>query len=205
MYRFKIIFIVVLSLFAFHNTFAMDLSIIPRGGLSQPVGSIADTWQAGYNIELNVFRPIVNDFTWGARLGFHRWKPNAEELLKTNSREFEVEQSIGWHVIVEASGLVSYRLLLFPNKLGSLCVEGGAGVFYIRQPDILIKGFHAVGYTALNREVTLEHNIEVVPGFSAGLSLEIISRIEALVRYNYIFTADEGTSMLTVGLGLLMQ
>ena len=206
--RITIVTIVILiALMSFpQDVSAVDLNIIPRGGLSQPVGATAGKWQSGYTLELDLLRPIIDDrYTWGIRLGFHRWKPNAREMLKVGDRELEVEKTIGWRAIGELSGIASYQLMMLPKPLKSLKVEGGLGVFYVRQPDVYVKGFQAVGSSALNRVITLEHNSEITAGLSAGVSMIILNRIEPMVRYHYIFTADEATSILTFGIGLIAR
>ena len=93
------------------SAYSADWTIVPRGGLSNPAGKTGETWQSGYNIELDAIRSWKENHRIALRLGFHRWKPDAQELLSVNGRDFEVEQSRGWHAIGEVSGLVYYHLL----------------------------------------------------------------------------------------------
>jgi len=186
-------------------TSAADWAVIPRGGVSSPAGKTGETWQPGYDVELDAIRPWRDDYRVGFRLGFHRWTPDAEEILSVNGKDFEVEQTRGWRAIVEISGLFYYHLLDFPKDLGSIWLEGGVGAFYVRQPDVLVRGYYEVGNTALNHQVIYDHKAELAPGISAGLSMVIIDRIKPMVRYQHIFTSDEATSLFSVGLGLLAR
>ncbi|NQU06258.1 MAG: hypothetical protein HQ568_09220, partial [Calditrichaeota bacterium] len=191
--------------FVFSNAIAADYNIIPRGGFSIPIGSVSDAWNSGYAVELDLYGVEINRLKHGVRISYNRWLPNSEEILKTGAREFNIEREEGWQSIVELMGLVSYRLVTLPKKLGSLHAEGGFGVCHIRSPKVIVKGFHVSGDIALNRDVTIAERAEVKPGLSAGLSMTIADRIEPMVRYNYIFTSGEGTGMLTLGIGLLAK
>ena len=137
------------------------------------------------------------------RIGFHRWTPDAQELLSTDGRKFEIERNEGWNIIGELSGVSVYELSGLPNKLGSVNVEGGFGIFNVRRPDGYVKGYTVVGYTALNRDVAIKHLNETKPGISVGLSMRIIDRIEPTVRYSYIFTSGDAITRVTFGIGLL--
>jgi len=143
--------------------------------------------------------------TWGVRIGFQRWNPNADAMLKLGDREFEVEKSRGWRAVGELSGVAAWRLRALPGCLGNIRIEGGVGLFWLRQPDIFVKGYHAVGNSALNREITLEHDSQVTAGISAGFSMPIAGRIEPMVRCYHILTSDGTTSILTAGMGLLVE
>ena len=184
---------------------AADWSVIPRGGLSNPTGKTGETWQPGYDVELDITRDWRVEHRIGARLGFHRWTPDVEELLSLNGRDFAVEQSQGWLAIGEVSGLVYYHLIDLPEGLGSVWAEGGLGAFYVRQPDVLVKGVYEQGSAALVHTVMIDNNTELAPGISVGLSIIIIDRIKPTVRYQHIFTSDEATSLFSVGLGLLAR
>ena len=184
---------------------AADWSVIPRGGLSSPTGKTGETWQPGYDVELDFTCNCCSEHRLGARFGFHRWKPDAEELLMVNGRDFAVEQSHGWLAIGEVSGLVDYHLIDLPKGLGSVWAEGGLGAFYVRQPDVLVKGVCEQGSAALVHTVTFEHNMEFSPGISVGLSMIIIDRIKPMVRYQHIFTSGDATSLFSVGLGLMAR
>ena len=170
-----------------------------------PIGSAADTWNSGYAVELDLYHVETNRLNHGIRISYNRWLPNSEEILKTGSREFNIEREEGWQSIVELMGLVSYRLVTLPKKLGAIHAEGGFGVCHIRSPKVIVKGFHISGDIALNREVTIAERAEVKPGLSAGLSMTIADRIEPMVRYSYIFTSGEGTGILMLGIGLLAK
>ncbi|NQT33723.1 hypothetical protein HQ587_00925 [bacterium] len=184
---------------------AEKLPFIPRGGLSQPVGSTAETWKAGFMVELDYFQqaPTIDNLRYGARIGYHYLPLNAKELLQIGERDFEVEKREGWNSIGELSGIASYRLAMLPGQTGSIRVEAGIGIFYISRPDVYVKGYFEQGSVALNREIYLESKEELTAGISIGFSMDIINRIEPLVRYHYIFTSEEGTSILTLGIGLL--
>ena len=204
--RFKVFIIAaIISAFVFQDVSAVKISLVPRGGLSQPVGSTAETWKAGFMVELDCFQPIPlsDNLRCGVRIGYHRWTPDAEELLQVDGREFEVEKREGWNSIGELSGIASYRLAMLPNQAGSIRAEAGIGIFYVRRPDVHVKGYSTAGSTALNREIWLVSNAELTVGISVGLSMDIIDRIEPLVRYHCIFTSEESISILTLGIGLL--
>jgi len=190
-------------MFASNCAAAGNRTFVPRGGYSVPTGSVSGTWQPGYSLELNVFGPEINDMSFGVRFGFQRWIPNAEDLLKTGSREFNIEKNEGWQAISELSGLVSYRLTNPHKGLGAVRIEGGFGACRISRQDVYVKGFHVSGNTALNRDISIKDRIEVKPGVSIGLTLDIADRIEPVIRYQYVFTSGEGTGILMFGIGLL--
>ena len=206
MIRIKVVFIaVIISAFIFQDVSTAKISLVPRGGLSQPVGSTAETWKTGFMVELDYFQPAptLDNLRYSARIGYHYWPPDAKELLQVDGREFEVEKNEGWNSIGELSGIASYRLAMLPNQTGSIRAEAGIGIFYVRRPDVHVKGYSTAGFTALNREIWLESKTELTAGISIGISMDIIDRIEPLVRYHYIFTSEESTSILTLGIGLL--
>jgi len=204
--RFKLIIsILVIASFIFSDAVADNQNIIPRCGYSMPIGSVSDTWKSGFAAELDYFGVETNRWKHGVRISYNRWFPNSEEILKTGTREFNIEREEGWQSIVELMGLVSYRLVTFPGNLGAIRAEGGFGVCHIRSPKVIVKGFHVSGDIALNRDVTIAERAEVKPGLSAGLSMTIADRIEPMVRYNYVFTSGEGTGILTLGIGLLAK
>ena len=185
------------------DTLACKRNFIPRGGLTIPSGEAADTWQTGYNLHLDIFKPVEKNFTWGARIGFNNWKPDAAGLLSVGGREMEIEKSKGWKTITELSAIVSYRAFYLPASLGSVWLDGGVGLYHLRWSKVEVLGNYTQGGAALNRTVTIPEGSEVVPGLSAGLSMVIIGRIEPMIRYQHIFSADKSTGILTVGIGLL--
>ncbi len=195
--------VIVIATLVCHEATAVNLLFIPRGGYSVPAGEIAGTWQPGYTLELDIYSSVENNLCFGVRLGYHRWTPNAEEMLRVGSREFVVEQNQGWQAIGELSGLVSYRSVALPKKLGSIRAEGGLGVCSIKRPDIFVKGFHVTSNTALNHDVSMNEKKELKPGISVGLQIDIAERIVPAIRYHYIFTSEEGTGILMFGIGLM--
>lgn len=202
--RFKVVTIAVLAVIIIsQGATAGNCIIVPRVGYSIPTGSSAETWQSGYSLGLDLFSSEVNRICFGLRLGFHRWTPDAEELLKVGSREFKVEKNEGWETIGELSGLVSYKLADLPKGLGAIRIEGGLGVCRISQSDVYVKGYHVFENIALNRDISMNEKMEVKPGISIGLRMEIAPKIEPTIRYQYVFTSAEGTGILTFGIGLL--
>ncbi|MCF7810208.1 hypothetical protein K9N50_04385 [bacterium] len=205
MNRFKLIIsILSIASIVFSDAAVADNNIIPRFGYSMPIGSVADVWKPGYAAGLDFYGGESNKLRFGLRLGVNRWLPNSEEILKTNSREFNIEREDGWQSITKLMGLVSYRLVTFPKNLG-VDIEGGFGVCHIRSPKVIVKGFHVSGDIALNRDVIIPERAEVKPGLSAGLSITLSDRIEPMARYDYIFTSGEGTGILILGIGLLAK
>lgn len=199
----SIFFVLALVTLSINNVYGCKRSYVPRGGLSQPAGGSADDWQSGYMASFDVVPSIKGRFGWGGRIGFHRWTPNAEEMLQTNNRKFVVEKAHGWRTALELSAIANYRLIFLPYRLGSIWADGGVGVFYVKSSDIDVKGVHPDGTSALIRHIYQESDSEMVPGISAGVSMVIIGRIEPNIRYQHIFAPDKEMGILTLGIGLL--
>jgi len=180
-----------------------NMSYIPSAGLSLPVGDKAQEWRAGYLVSLDIFHPVRLNFDCGGRVSFQRWKPDAEEMLRVGSRDFKVERNIGWQALGELSGVARYRLLSLSRRSIPVWVEGGVGLFYLKWPDIEVKGFSSQNDVALNREIFRDEGSEVVPGLSAGLSVELLGAVEPTLRFQHIFSSDGGMNILFIGLGLL--
>ena len=188
---------------------SVELEFIPQGGMSQPIGEQGDWWSAGYEVGLTAMTPTAGPFLWGGRISFHRWTPNAEEMVQVGPYDFRIEKNVGWQTITELSGIVCYAPSALDWRRLSWSLEGGAGLFHIRRSEVIVKGFASYyddvfGQTALNRDIYREAKTEIAPGISFGVSLEVMERIKPSVRFQHIFSED-GCSSVVLGLGLMAR
>jgi hypothetical protein len=193
---------IISALLAVTDVFGCRREFIPQGGVSAPVGVAAGEWLAGYSIGLEHFRPVSQaGNAWGVRASVCRWIPDADQRLKTGDRTFRVEQNRGWRAMGELSLLGSHRLAFLPGRCGSVWVEGGAGMFYLRNSGVRIRGVHTEGNVALYRDLHPAADIQLTGGLSAEASVAL-SAIEPALRVQHIFS-DGGFTLVTLGLGLL--
>ncbi len=191
-------FIVILCLLT-ASASAAPLRFVPLCGVSIPAGDRAEEWRVGYTVGLEVARLGTGPVSWGGRIAVHRWKPNAEEMLRVGSRELFVETDEGWNALFDLFVLARYR------DLEGVWFDGGAGLVYRCTSDVEVVGVHPYGATAVNRQINRPGGSEVVPALTVGLSADLAKVLRPELRYHRFFTADGGTDVFSVTVGLLAR
>lgn len=193
---------------------ASSSGITPLIGLCQPIGSGAQGWNGGYALGLQVAIPqgLIPPYAvggdrggWSVVASFQRMRPNAEAMLKTGGRELKVEQSEGSSIALELGLLAQREVAGTQTRSAVLELEFGAGLYYVRDAEVHVKGSYTSGATALTRNIFAAGQRVVVPGVSAGLSARLRGSVAASIRLRHLFTAGSGRDLLLVGVGLLPE
>lgn len=190
-----------------------DVSIIPLIGYSQPLSDQSERWNGGYVVGLEGFSSCSGAIHYGARISYQRWNVNAEDMLMINGHDMRIERRDGSRALGELSILARYEVSALATSMFSLALDGGVGAFYLRTAPVELKGFYNLNfyneetnewrYVAVNREISLEPEAEVAPGFNLGLTMMINEIVQPSLRVQHIFSADDGgmtTLMVSVGI-----
>ena len=188
------------------NLPAKESSFEPRVGVQQPLGAAADQWLPGYSLGLVYRLPTRSDVSFQTvALMVSRWEPNARAMLKVGGRSFEIEKNQGWRALGELTVTQNRRLLDLPRLPGALFSDVGAGLLYLRQSELEIKGYAPVGDMALTRRIYETDQTRLGMLLSCGVALEIWERVKPRLGFKYAITKDEGFGVVTLELGLLAR
>jgi hypothetical protein len=188
------------------NLPAQESSFEPRVGVQQPLGDAADRWLPGYSLGLVYRLPTHSDVSFQTvALMVSRWEPNARVMLKVGGRSFEIEKNQGWRALGELTLTQNRRLLDLPRLPGALFSDVGAGLLYLRQSELEIKGYAPVGDMALTRRIYEKDKTRLGIILTGGVAVEIWERVKPRLGFKYAITKDEGFGMITLELGLLAR
>ena len=205
-------FIIIVSLSVLFSVIAaapckaVDLYVTPQLGLSAPASVQAGYWTNGYSLGLEGYLLRDNPLQIGSRLSFHRWKPDADDLLRLNGHEMNIEQYEGWRVAGEIAVISRYKLPWIQSRFLHAWVDAGAGIFYVRSSQVNLKGYYSTDGTAVNREIHLEPVLEVVPGINLGMTFMVNRQFQPALRMYHVFTSDDGGyNIFSATLGLVAR
>jgi len=197
--------IVLLITFVLIQSAPATPAVSPHLGLSQPIGAAAHNWAAGYTFGLDY---LTGFHFIGApvafRADFHRWEPNADELLRVGDRNFKMEYKEGWNTLTTLSVQLNRHLADAPLGIGSVSGRIGFGLGYFRSAEVTIKGFAPIGNSALVRYIYHPGESALAPLLAAEISLRLPKKIhlEPSFRIQHLFH-DAGFTILSAGLNLL--
>lgn len=203
----KVLIFLMMSLI-FSQIFALEITLQPSYGilLSPSFSDIEDipgskVSKGGLGISLQGILGKKDKVEYGIEVGYqqvYNWEWETNILGMTTGAKASI-------TAIPLLGIVKYNL---ENKIGNLepYLFGAAGLFLCSGKASvtasIIDPFTGLPLTYTAEDSTSETDF----GFSLGLGSKVIAgektNLDLIVRYTYITTEDEASSLLNIGLGI---
>ncbi len=171
------------------------------GGVSLPTGEGSRFWHTGWYLGFGAYGYLNRNIMLGGMISYHRWTPDEAEL--TEFMDNLGFRGISWDISGGASifAIVPSIKVMGPwTETQSVNVFGqlGFGLFMI-DFDGTVRGTY-LGKTLQERlkETTTKPGFSISAGIVIGKMGDL--RFEIVPSYNIIFTDEENTHFVTIGL-----